>query len=398
MRHGIKQALTITTVVICLAALAAGAVILIQRKRAALSDAPRYGLEPTPVRVAAVRSGPLEVTRGYLGVVEPRRKANLAARLTSTVESVEVVEGQSVQAGHPLITLDDREIAAAIEAAKAQIMQAEAELAGNEATVSALEKSAAFWVREASRANELLSEGAIARSEAETTIDRSNQMDGQLQAARRKSEALQLQIEVLRKRVSELRIRLDYCIIASPFDGLVTRIDVDPGDQAAPGKPLLVVEDRSTLKLVFDIPQQDVPQVRAGMEVRFAGPDGERKAKLTKLFPSLDHARMLRAEVELAGRPAEKLNTGAYLPVKVVLESWSDVPILPGHALIESPEGRPYVFVIADGVIEPVEVTILGRSGQEIAVRGVEPGAEVVLSTFLGWSTLSAGLPVEVIR
>jgi len=202
----------------------------------------------------------------------------------------------------------------------------------------------------------------------------------------------------MKSQVNELNTRKGYCAIASPFNAVVTHRYVDPGDQAAPGKTLLRVEDRSSLKLAFDIPQQDVAHVQAGMAVRFAGPDGQRDAAIAHLFPSLNVARMLRAEVLLEGASTEGLHCGAYLPVTVILETRDQVTLVPASALVESPQGRPYVFVVTEGKVQPVEVTILGHSDDETAVDGLSPGTEVVVSTFLGWSRLSTGLSVEAIR
>jgi len=57
------------------------------------------------------------------------------------------------------------------------------------------------------------------------------------------------------------------------------------------------------------------------------------------------------------------------------------------------------VFAVADNgtlVARPVE--LLGRAGDTVAVRGIDPGTQVVRNTFLGWATLSAGDPVEVVQ
>jgi len=53
---------------------------------------------------------------------------------------------------------------------------------------------------------------------------------------------------------------------------------------------------------------------------------------------------------------------------------------------------------VVEGTLQAVEITLLGRNDDETAVEGIEPGADVVLSTFLGWSRLSTGLRVEAIR
>ncbi|MGQ9760465.1 MAG: efflux RND transporter periplasmic adaptor subunit [Thermogutta sp.] len=393
-----KRIVKILLVLLCLAVLVGASAQLVQRKKASLAKVPRYGEEPTPVHVAESHRGSLEITRDYLAIIEPAQTANLASRLTSSVISVTVDEGDLVKANDPLIFLDDREIVAAIAATEAKVAQAEAEVAANEAMVSALEKSAEYWVREAERRRRLLASGAAAASETEATVDKANQLTKEFIAAKQKSEALRQQVAALKGEVQELMTRKGYCTITSPFAGVVTHRYVDPGDEAAPGKTLLVIEDRSFLKLQFDIPQQDIPCVSVGMAVHFAGPSGPRTATITNIFPSLNKARMLRAEVVLKDALAEGLHTGAYLPITVVLATLKDVTLVPTSAIVESPTGQAHVFVVTKGKLQPVEVTVLGRSDHETAVDGIPPMTEVVVSTFLGWSQLSAGLSVEAIR
>lgn len=397
MRY-VKRIVKILLVLLCLAVLFGASAQLVQRKKARLAKVPRYGEEPTPVHVAKSHRGSLEITRDYLAIIEPARTAHLAARLTSSVISVTVDEGVLVKANDPLIRLDDREIVAAIAATEAKVAQSEAELAANETVVSTLEKSAEFWVREAERRHRLVASGAAAASETEATFDKANQLSGELAAAKHKSEALRQQVSALKSGVQELKTRKGYCTITSPFDGVVTHCDVDVGDVAVPGKTLLVVEDRDYLKLAFDVPQQDLPLIRVGMVLRFAGPDGPRTATITNIFPSLNMARMLRAEAVLKDALTEGLDTGAYLPITVVPATLENVTLVPTSAIVESPTGQPYVFVVTKGKLQPVEVTVLGRSDHETAVDGIPPMTEVVVGTFLGWSQLSAGLSVEAIR
>ena len=396
MRSRLIRSLKYVVILACLAGLAAGAVVLVQTRKAARAEAPRYGQAPMLTHGVATRRGDLMITTPFLAVVEPVRTATLAARLTSQVDVVVVDEGDAARANEPLLRLDDREIVSAIAVAQTRITQAEAELAANEATVAALEKSADYWAREAERMQSLRSSEVVASSQAEAARDKADQTSGQLNAARLKSLALRQQTRALRGQVDELVVRKGYCVIASPFDGIVTRRLVDPGDQAAPGKPLLVVEDRSALNLAFDIPQREASRIQPGMEVRFSGPDGERVVEVSRLYPALNETRMARVEVALEGEGARGLITGAWLTVSVTEKTLTDVTLAPASALVESPQGRPYVFVVEDGVLQPVSVTILGHGGDEAAIAGVEPGVVVVTSTFLGWSRLSAGLSVEV--
>ena len=115
-------------------------------------------------------------------------------------------------------------------------------------------------------------------------------------------------------------------------------------------------------------------------------------------FFDLNHVRMLRAEAVLNASQAQGLDCGAYVPVTMVLETKEDVTLVPTSAIVESPTGRPTVFVVVEGTLQAVEATVLGRTDDQTAVEGIEPGADVVLSTFLGWSRLSSGLVVEAVQ
>jgi len=330
--------------------------------------------------------------------VEPTRTADVSARVTATVEQVLRDENEPVKAGDPLVVLDSRQIEDSIAAAKAQVEQAKADLASNQATVDALTRTVAYWQREAQRDATLAQKGAIPGAEAEGTADKASEVKGQLDAARQKSSATEQLVESLKRKQAELETTLGYCTIRSPFDGMVSHRMVDPGDLASPGKTLMVVEDRSRLKLCFDVPQQDLPRVREGLAVAYSDNGKRRDATLSHMYPSLDAARMLRAEVYLDGTDKDGLSPGAYVPLQVVLGSTGDVTLVAASSLVESPDMKPYVFVVKDQQLHATPVSVLAADGDEVAVEGIRPGEEVVLNTFLGWAQLSSGLKVEALQ
>jgi RND family efflux transporter MFP subunit len=394
----IKKSVRILIILVAVAVIAGGGLALVKHKKQTLAQAPKYGMRPTPVRVASARLGDLRETRDYLAVVEPIRSANVSARLTANVDKVSADENVPAKVGDILVVLDGRQIEESLGAMKAQIAQAEAELKSNEATVESLAKSAAYWEREAGRDHTLAGKGAIPGAQAEGTADKADEVKGKLEASRQKSLAVGHLVESLKRRYSELETQLSYCTICSPFDGLVSRRMVDPGDMAVPGKTLIVIEDRSSLKLGFDVPQQDLPQVREGLGVVYSVAGKEHTAALSHLFPSLNAARMLRAEVYLDGADAAALSSGAYLPLQVVLGNSRNATLVPASSLVESPDRNPYVFIVQDGHLAARSVKVLGSSGDEVAVEGVQAGEQVVLSTFLGWAQLASGRKVEVMK
>lgn len=381
-----------------IALLVLGAILLVKHKKQSLAKAPKYGMQALPVRVATAHKGNIERSQSYLSVVQPIRVAEVSARLTAMVERVLHDENEVVKAGEVLVVLDGRQITDSVAAAKAQVEAAKADLASNQATVESLGKNSSYWQREAQRDGELAKKGAIPVAQAEGTADKASEAQGKLDAARKKSSALRRQIEASSRKQSELETTLDYCTIRSPFDGVVSRRKVDPGDMASPGKSLMTVEDRSQVKLAFDVPQQDLERVHQGLPVNFTVVGKERRAVLSHMFASLNAARMLRGEVYLSGAAAAGLRCGAFTRLRVVLDSTKDVTLVPSSSLIESPDRKPYVFLVSEGQLQARPVSILGANGENTAVKGVREGEQVVLSTFLGWAKLSAGIKVEAMR
>ncbi len=394
----VKKLLRVLVVLVIIAVLVAGGAALIKRKKNELAKAPRYGMRPTPVTVATARKGDLQLNRAYLAVVEPVQTSSVAARITAVIDTVNCDEGWRVKKGDLLAKLDSREIRDNLSAVKAQIEQTQAELASNEATVVSLTHSFAYWQREADRDRKLADKHDIPAAQAEGTADRAVEIKGKLDAAKQKSIALGHLIDSLKSRQSQIKTQLSYCTILSPYDGIVTKRLVDPGDLAAPGKPLVVVEDRSGFRLAFDVPQKDLEAVKERAEIEFNVLSDRRTAKISLIYPALDKARMARAEVLLDGEQSSGLSSGQYVPVSVTTQTLKDATLVPTSSLVKDNKGIMHVMVVTGGTLAHPVVDVLGSSGDMAAVTGVNPGDMVVANTFLGWAKLASGMKVEVIK
>jgi len=351
-------------VIVIVAAMA----VLVVRRKAQLQQAKPYGMRPIPVRVVKATQQALESTHSYLGVVEAWQVARVSSRISAKVDAVPRDEGDSVEAGELLLQLDDSDVRAQIKA--------------TESTIRGLETNRDFWTAEDRRDSKLAIEGVISSVEAETTQNRMAEAVSRLEAAQ--------------GNLDSLRTKLLYTQLTSPFDGLITTRDVDPGDLAAPGHTLMVVEDQSALKIAFDAPQGDLVLLKEGLPVLIDADETTIAAEVTHLYPSLDKARMARAEVALP--TSAGLRIGSFFPLSVVLLRHDDVVTVPRECLLENTEGASAVFVFKDGLLEARTVKAGMTAGGRVEVEGVDAGEQVVTSTFLGWSTLASGLKAEVIQ
>ena len=155
----------------------------------------------------------------------------------------------------------------------------------------------------------------------------------------------------------------------------------------------------SRLVVTGDVTQSDLPAVKEGMPVRWSAAEKQRSIPLTLMYPSLNEARMTRAEAWISGAQKKSgLTPGAYVPVSVVLDRTESATLVPRSSLIEAPGDGDHVFTVKDGRLEARSVDVLGHTDDHAAVSGVEPGATVVRNTYLGWARLSSGEKVEAVR
>lgn len=369
---------------------------LLAHKHHALAQAPRYALDPVPVRAATVEQGTLTVTRPYVATVEAVRRAELSARNIAEVRDVRWTEGDRVAAGETGLVLDNRDLAQQLTAAEARIAEAEAEWQSRKMHLETLDRSVAFWEGEAARIRVLADENHVSVSEAAAMEERLNEAQGQRGVTEQQVAALGNRMETSRANRDEITARLAFTRLTAPFDGVVGKRFVDPGDLAVPGKALLVIEDTSSLRLAFDLPQIDLTDIRAGTEAVVRIGKDEYQLPITTIHPTLNERRMVRAWIETAGPLVDRVKIGQFLPVTLIVNTLEDVAIIPHASLVEQAGREPYVYVIDADRLAVRAVTIQGRSGDRVAVTGVDPGEQVVRYTYMDWARISEGRRVAV--
>ncbi len=170
------------------------------------------------------------------GIASATEQAALSTRLMATVRSVEVLEGARVHAGDTLVRLDASDLDARRHQARAAVTEAQA--TADLAAVTAGRMAALYADSAAPKAT--LDAAETARSRAEAGL-------AAAQAA-----------------VAELDATAAYAVIRAPFDGIVTRRDVDPGAFAAPGAPLIEIASTGRLRIVVTVPAELARGLAAG--------------------------------------------------------------------------------------------------------------------------------------
>ena len=149
-----------------------------------------------------------------------------------------------------------------------------------------------------------------------------------VQAAEANRDVADAQIEVADAQVQEVEALLEYTRIVAPFDGVITRRQVNPGDlvQGATTSrttPLFTVQQLDTVRVFCDVPESEAAGVIAGAEadVKLFGLAGHVvRGKVTRLANAIDpSSRTMRTEIDLPN-PAGVLRPGMYAQVTIKLQ------------------------------------------------------------------------------
>jgi multidrug efflux pump subunit AcrA (membrane-fusion protein) len=203
------------------------------------------------------------------GNVRARNSTTLSAKMPGFVRSVLVREGQRVRAGQLLVEIDSPELgsqsaranAGATEARNAQTEIEQALLAAD-AGIKAAEAQSRLAQETFNRFKTLLAKDSVSRQEYDEAETRWLSAQAQLDQARRTRDSLQARKQQVEARIQQAQAEqstaqtyLSYLKIVAPYEGVVAKRFVDPGTLAAPGLPLLTVEDYSELQLEVSVPE-----------------------------------------------------------------------------------------------------------------------------------------------
>jgi len=332
------------------------------------AGAPTLSPVPVTVEIATVREGTVTETRRFLGEVSGAEEAALSARILAPVTAVAVREGDRVRHGQALVRLEAGELDNAVQAAAAGMSAADVALATQ---------------REASARDRVLFE---AKAISQEDWDRS----------RANEAAAESRLLVAREALEAARRRRDYAVVAAPFDGVVARRDVDPGDLAAPGRPLVTLVRRGGVRVRVKLPAELLPGVTVGSSLTLHAPGAPVAARITRVFPAMDVSHLATVEAELDAPPPGLVagaTVGVDVPVAAPAAGW----VVPERALLEG-QADAFVFRVSEGRAHPVSVRVASRSPVEAVVSGpLQDRDQVVVAQPSRLMTLAEGTPVAIV-
>ena len=344
--------------------------------------APAVETAPVAVRTATLAPETTEQTLPLVGTVEAREEIAVAARIMSRIERIAVSEGSYVKAGDPIATLDDRELRAGLEAAEAAGREADSAIRAAGHQIAAAEAQVRLAQRTHDRFAGLFEKESVTRQELDEAEARLEGARAALETARAGQAQAQAKRAQAEAAATRARTQLDYAQVTAPAAGRVVERLLDPGALAAPGQPIVRIEQAGGYRLAVAAPESVVGRLRIGatmpVEITALGEAGAFDAKVVEIVPTVDPgARSFTVKLALPSNPL--LRSGLYGRALLAGEERASLTV-PAAAVVERGQ-LTSVFVAADGRARRRLVTLGERRGEAFEVlSGLSAGDEVILN------------------
>jgi HlyD family secretion protein len=426
---------------------------------AAAVGASMYFRRPQMLEVAAesIRKRDLEAIVSASGKIQPKRQVNISANTMGRVTRLAVEEGQRVKQGQFLLEIDPRSLSGQLQRGEAGVAAARSSLQQARTLVDQARASLDLAQQNLKRQQDLWKDGLTTKEALDRAENDVNVRRAELRAREQDVQTREQQIRQEQAALETTRYNLSQIVIESPMDGLVTRRNIEQGENVVvgtmnnAGTVLLTIADMSVIEAEVEVDETDVPNVSLGQTAKvtidavegktFTGrvteignspiqaagqaATGQRQATNFKVVVTLDQevpdvrpGFTCTAEITTSRRaqavsvPIQSLTVREMLfdqkgnmvheppptrrrggPTTGVETPLSAAEPPPGHTRKET-EG---VFVVRDGraVFVPVAVGIAGERYFEVT-SGLKEGDRVITGPFASVRQLADGEQVKI--
>jgi RND family efflux transporter MFP subunit len=356
---GMRSSLRLTMAGIVLAALAGGA--WVWRSHSAATDIGKKIPEAIQVVTTLIARGDVPVRLMANGIVSAQQTVPVRPQLSAMIRGVHIREGQFVQSGERLFTLDARTEDANVSRTEGMLAKSRVELRNAE--------------RNLERQRELFEQHFISQAA--------------LDVAQNQVDSLRAQLAVDQATVQANRIARGFTEIRAPIAGRTGAITVHQGSLVQPNDALVNITQIDPINVSFTVPEREFVPLQEALkrgdvpvEVALdAGQKQTRKGKLIFIDNVVDTASgtiLLKAEFPNAD---SHLWPGMFVTVALVPRTIENALSVPVQAVQNGPE-RKFLYVVGDNSKVhslPVNVLLIQEGLAVISGEGIMQGMRVVV-------------------
>ncbi len=322
------------------------------------------------VETAVVKTMDITKYSSYSGRVKGSTEEAVLPKLSGRVTAVYVTEGQTVQKGQVIVSLDRSKQDAAAQQAEAAVASARAAQVANE-----IQRQTALT--NYNRQKELHNAGAVSDQALETAKAQYDALN---------TGAAEAGVAQMQAALNLAQQSLADCDIKSPMDGIVGRVDVSVGDTTSTQSPVAVINNTANLEIEVKVSESDVSSIQVGtaVKVQIKAIGEEPLAGTIKSVASVADAvtRTYPVTVSLPNNSVAQVKSGMFAEVMLGTEHRAGVIGIPMAAVLPK-NGESSVYVVneenhAQAVIVQtglndgtyIEITKGLQLGQKVVTKG----------------------------
>jgi multidrug efflux system membrane fusion protein len=315
-----------------------------------------------PVTVATAVEKSMPITIQGIGTVIAASTVSVRAQITGEMTSVNFKEGEDVEKGQVLVTLDKRPLEAALQQVQATLDKDTAQAANARA--------------QAARYQDLLQRGIATHEQVDTM--------------RTQAASLEATVAADRANLDNAKVQLTYATITAPMSGRTGLLQVHPGNlvRAQDAQPIVTINKITPVYVSFSVPEAQLPALKRYLAAQHTLPVSA-IAPTDSGKPSLGRVNFIdnavdptTGTIKVKGtfpNDDKRLWPGQFVNVTVTLTNDPDAVVVPSAAVQTGQQGQ-YVFLVKpDQTAEMRPVTVARVAGDDTVVQtGVKAGDVVV--------------------
>jgi multidrug efflux pump subunit AcrA (membrane-fusion protein) len=335
-------------------------------------------MPPVAVKVVEVRSTEWPSMYEAIGTVRARTAATLASKVMGYVREVNVQPGDQVSSGQVLVSIDARDLEAGLLQARAAAEEARSGIAEAENGIAAAKAQLNLAQVTFRRMEDLFRKTSISHQEFDEAQARLQSAEAAYQMAASKRAQLDARIAQAKQGVESASVMRSYAEIRAPFAGIVTEKQIESGQMATPGTPLLTVEQTGAYRLEAQVEESMLGSVKIGQNVSVTlDASGQTvNARISEIVPAIDPQS--RAFLVKASLPSSTgIRSGIFGRMRIPRGSHQAIAIPEGAVIHRG--GLQSVFVVENGVAHTRLVTT-GQTHERQAevLSGLNEGERIV--------------------